>query len=285
MNQPSTRVERVAARLRLALADQAGQNAEIRRDHLDEIIARELVGLSGEERGVFLNALADKFPAQRRETVGKPEAPVAAELAERIRIFAREDKQKIHPSQEEEPAAGASVDSAELERALRDFREHLDLERIELSRLVELSECLISFAGRLEQVAWSTWRTLAPDSPLKRSAKLSEAVKSFLNEEEGASLDSIRQYLDTLCKLLTALTAALGHMTHNLAYEHFARIAPAEIENLVGVEGGGFLTSRDVKCWRKYVELAATFDEARLERDIKGRTARYVESLMKVAGR
>jgi hypothetical protein len=45
------------------------------------------------------------------------------------------------------------------------------------------------------------------------------------------------------------------------------------------------LTSREVKCWRKYVELAETFTEARLEQEIKASVAKYVESLVKVPGR
>jgi len=285
MKELPIRVDSAAGRLRLAQADLAEKKAETRRAYFDEIIEKELAGLTAEERGPFLDALADQFPVPNREAAETPPAPAANDLAEQIRSRSPEQQQEILRLLGREPAAEQAGMPPELERSARDLMKRLGLKQIELPRMGELLDSMASFAGALEQIAWSTWRTLAPDSPLKRTAELAGTMKSFLSGDENVSLATVRQALDTLRKLLAALTASLGHVTHHLAYEHFARIAPAEIENLVGVEGGRFLTSRDVKCWRKYVELSGAFDEARLEQDIQGRMARYVESLMKVAGR
>jgi len=268
MKELSTKVTRVARRLRLAQAELAEKTAGTRQTYFDDIIEKELAGLPEEDRASFLDALAEQFPITTR-SAGEISAEIADEdLAERIRKCSPERQREILRLLGHEPDAEHAGKPPELQ---------------ELA--CELLDSMVSFAGALEQIAWSTWQTLAPDSPLKRGQELAGIIKSFLSGDENVTLDTVRQSLDTLRKLLAAQTASLGHLTHHLAYEHFARILPAEIENLVGVEGGGFLTSRDVKCWRKYVEISQAFDEARLEQDIKGRMARYVESLMKVAGR
>jgi hypothetical protein len=63
-----------------------------------------------------------------------------------------------------------------------------------------------------------------------------------------------------------------------------AKFSPNEISTLAGMEGGGLLVSKEVKCWRKYVELASGMDETAIETEIMQALSSYAESLMKGLG-
>src|SRR5947207_11269256 len=47
-----------------------------------------------------------------------------------------------------------------------------------------------------------------------------------------------------------------------------SKFSPTEIEGLAAMERGGMLVSKEVKNWRKYVELSAGRDEAMIESEI-----------------
>ncbi|MFH0879123.1 MAG: hypothetical protein V2A34_05380 [Lentisphaerota bacterium] len=296
MNDISRRVVSTANRLRLTQSSLADEKAETRQAYLNDLIEKELVGLAGEERAQFLRELDEQFPGfpatHRPEKVqAVPETPrplTANELVAQFLSHGADVQQAMLAQMGVAQSRSATEKSslpADLEPAAQGLMKKLGIKELDLARVCELSGMLTSFMGAIEQMSWNTWQTVAPSSSLKRSADLAGEIRKFLGGDAQVSPELLKQELDKLRKLLAALSASLGHLTHHLAHEHFARIAPEEIQNLVGVEGGGLLTSREVKCWRKYLELAETFNEARLETEIKASIAKYVESLVKVTGR
>ena len=50
---------------------------------------------------------------------------------------------------------------------------------------------------------------------------------------------------------------------------------------MASMEPGGMLVSREVKCWRKYQELAESLDPSSIDRVIMAAITEYAESLMK----
>ena len=61
------------------------------------------------------------------------------------------------------------------------------------------------------------------------------------------------------------------------------KYAPGEIEKLAKISGGagGVLVGQEVKCWRKYVELAGPLDAQAIEQELLGAMSGYAESLLK----
>ena len=63
---------------------------------------------------------------------------------------------------------------------------------------------------------------------------------------------------------------------------HLHKFQPDEIQALVQSEkSGGMFVSEEVKCWRKYKELAHALDEATVESEIQNAIAEYAETLIK----
>ncbi|MGB2863187.1 MAG: hypothetical protein WBC05_07655, partial [Sedimentisphaerales bacterium] len=68
------------------------------------------------------------------------------------------------------------------------------------------------------------------------------------------------------------------------AKRHLAKFSPLEIEVLVKMEPGSVFVSHDVKCWKKYKELAEMLNEDSIEMEIRKAIVDYVESLTKGMG-
>jgi hypothetical protein len=276
----------VAERLCLAQSELAGESVETRNEHYDRIIAEALSAVSESERDAFLDVLEKRFavsPLSAAEPVA--ESPTVADLAAAWRACSPAQRRELRALLDDEAPADSAPRTAAPSAADPALLRSLNVSRLDPTRALQLTEDLAACAGALEPAAWNAWRALAPRSELRRDGDLTALMRRWVEGDAEVSREDIQQALNDLRKLLAALNAALGHLTHQLAHEVFARIAPTEIENLIGMESGGFLTSREVRCWRKYVEVAENFTEIRMEQDIKGRVARYVESLMNVAGR
>jgi hypothetical protein len=64
------------------------------------------------------------------------------------------------------------------------------------------------------------------------------------------------------------------------AKTHAKRLSPSAIQDWVKMEPGGFLQSLEVRCWKKYVEVAGDLTEASVEREIMELMANSAEELM-----
>lgn len=147
----------------------------------------------------------------------------------------------------------------------------------------ELAAMLVEFAASLDQVVWSTWKIVSPSSPLKRATPARVAMAKFASGDPGITREQVRQDLERLRQLTAALTASVNQAGRVYAQKHVDRFAPAEIEKLARVSGGGggVLVGQEVKCWRKYVELSVPLDAQAIERELMGAMSGYAESLLK----
>ncbi len=138
-------------------------------------------------------------------------------------------------------------------------------------RVVALAGTLLRLAYGLDQIAWGTWKKMAPTSTVRRGAGLAEAVASDL-EGRGASADAKVERLRMLVFSLLSSVSQVGHF----AVRELGRLGPERIED--GVSAGGF--GRDSACWRRYKELAGAYDEDQLEASMLGSMTEYVEAML-----
>jgi hypothetical protein len=152
-------------------------------------------------------------------------------------------------------------------------------------RAERLAAQLVELFLRLDQLAWNTWRALAPRSSHKRDGNLTD-LRGFLRKHlrgDGEPAEApLAQHLERTRQLVASLLGALSQVGRGIVARHQTRHSPEAIRGLVEAEKRQrlFLT-RDARCWRKYVELAAEITEATLEVEAQEVVARYVEELMR----
>jgi len=291
-----------ARRLRLIQVDFADDSQQTRMEYLHEEIERALKTVLPELREAFLEELMSRFPAgyfgtaatealsphgQGQSEGGEldrdPEVAVRC-LLEMAATLAADQKEGMAVRLQEAGfgARPASHDDADdLSEDLRTKLQLGDGPAIKAQRLEALAVLLTDFAFKLEPLVWNTWRTLAPRSSVQPPRGLRKTVGQFLTDDSPALDQKVERELKMLQRLVAAIITAVGGVGKQFAKSHLSRYSPSEISNLVRMERGGMLVSHEVKCWRKYFELAETLTEDTMEMELRKAIADYAESLIK----
>lgn len=152
----------------------------------------------------------------------------------------------------------------------------------ERGRSPEVQAALAEFAASLDQLVWSTWRTIAPESDLRRPAPIKGSLKRVMDGEGGEEASAVvRGDIERLRQLTAALIAAIGQAGRQFAQRHSERFAPVELERAARDEGARSIEGR---AWEKYRQLAAGEDADTVQRDMMAAIAGYVETVMRSAG-
>lgn len=189
----------------------------------------------------------------------------------------------------ESPTQPGPGEDASLAAARQTLRAKLNCppsEPLDLPRVHELLAMLTERLMSLDQLTWNTWRSIAPNSPRRRNLALLKALSRFLRPDPQLAPEQLAQDLDATSQLIAAIIVAIGQAARQFAHNHATRFSPSEIESLATMEKSwNPFISHEVKCWRKYKELAAGQDETALEAEIRQTIADLVESLLKGTGR
>jgi hypothetical protein len=156
---------------------------------------------------------------------------------------------------------------------------------LDAARMLDLLAVLVEFVTSVDQLAWTTWRTVAPRSAVKRPQTMLRDMARFTSGDPDTPRGQVSASLDRLRQLLAAIISSISQAGRQFAHAQAVKFSPEAIENLAGMERGGMLVSREVKCWRKYVELSTNRDEPAVESEIMQAVAEYAESLMRGPGR
>jgi hypothetical protein len=291
-----------AARLRLLQADLADCDGEMRRQHLDEVLEQAAAKIRPDQREAFFQELERLFPSWDRN-VEVTEAPAAAaptsatdarelkdpaflvaRLAELAGSFSEVQRRVVVDRLREAglaPAPGGGPDWPEEVAAKLRIRLGVGDGELDAARVLELTAMLVEFAASLDQLMWNTWRTVSPRSQIRRPAALAQSAGKFVGGDGEVGRTQLAQDVERLRQLTAAMVSAVSQVGRQFAQGHIAKFSPNEISSVANMEGGGLLVSKEVKCWRKYVELAAGLDESAIETEIMQSLANYAESLMK----
>jgi hypothetical protein len=158
------------------------------------------------------------------------------------------------------------------------------LEDVDGQRAQELAAMLAEVVGNYDQLAWGTWKVVAPASAIKRQQNLKQLIGRFAAGDASVSRGQVKQELDRLRQLGAALIASLNQAGRQFAQKQATTLAPSQIESAVRLGAKSVMTGHEVQCWRKYVELAGTHDVDGVERELLSAMASHAEALMKGAG-
>ncbi|UCG49921.1 MAG: hypothetical protein JSU94_09080 [Phycisphaerales bacterium] len=297
------RVLETANRLRLIQVDFADQSEQTRRDYLSEQVEVALKGILPEERREFLERLASRFPTGSAGvhaggdvveggSVGGPDVLrdtvlIVRSLVEVASELTQEQQElvlgAVGPSGGV-PSGGAdlSIEVLEAVRAKLKLRPEVSING---GRLSQVLVPLVEFVCKLDPLVWNMWRTLSPRSGVRRSGNLGQSMGQYSSGEAEVSLEQVEEALKHLQRLTAAVITAVGRVGGQFAKSHLAKYSPSEISALVKMERGSVLVSHEVKCWRKYQELADTLNEDSIDTEVRKAIVDYVESLVKGMGR
>jgi hypothetical protein len=278
---------------------------DVRRDHLHDELDRVLEKMSGSQRKAFLEALESRFPSwdsgistETRRVAPTAQSPtderelldpsfLVRKLVDLAPDLPEADKRAVMDKLElagfKATATGGGW-RAESDTRLRDELKLGGDDMIDPSNLVDLAGMLAGLVQSLDQLAWSTWRTVSPKSQLRRRAPLNKTMARFASGDPDVPRGEIADDLEKLRQLTASLISAMSQ-AGPLAYRQVSKLAPTQIESIVEGEGRSFMKSKDVSCWQKYCELATGLDEVSFEQALLQGIAEYAESLIRGLGR
>jgi hypothetical protein len=290
-------------RLRLIQVDFADESEQTRADYLREEIEKALKTVLPAERNEFLQRLLEKFPTGSFITQSMlkeqeiQSAPAEDESKLKDVDFLVQSLLEIAPtlSDDQKEFIDKSLQQAGLrpEVPLESSVEPAQEQKKEIqvgsgnisdSKLAELNALLVDFVLKLEPLVWNTWRKLSPRSAVRPQGSLKKNIEQFLGDGNEISSEQFDNDLKVLQRLIAAIISAVSQAGGQFAKRHLAKFSPSEISALVKMEHGSVFVSNEVKCWRKYVELAETLNEDSIEMEIRKAIVDYVESLAKGMG-
>jgi hypothetical protein len=289
----------------LIQVDFADENDQTRMGYLHEELERALKTVPPEERKRFLEDLTARFPAgslTAQPEIGEPIAESRGEIRtdklkdadEVIRCLSEmaprlsQEQKELAANSLQLAASPPRVPPAYSDRSMEKLAQTIHVgegQNIDPDRLVELTILLVDFVSRLEPLVWNTWRTLSPRSSIRPSGSLKNAIGQFVSSASNADQEQTDNILKELQRLTAATVTAVGRVGGQFAKRFLTTLSPSEISALVQSEHGSVFVSHEVKCWRKYRELADSLTEDSIETEIRKNIVDSVESLVKGMGR
>ncbi len=296
----------MASRLRLLLAAGADEPAEQREAHIEEQVRRGLQSVPAAQRTQCLERLAAHFPVGQITVLAnppgtpdaaerKPQTPdeVMALVGEAWTRFTLEQRKTLRErfvsiGVIEAPvpvpaAAAASGEAVDLTEAKRTFGLTPTESMVPL-RLGRLAAMQTDFYTKLDQLAWSTWKQVSPQSPLKKDSTQGDfrsQLRRYLKGDAEPTDMQIAQQIERTRQLVSSLVGSLAVTSRGFAKRYQTRYAPEAVRDIVKMEGGIGPFGGDAKCWKKYNELAAEINELSIQTDMMETISRFVEDMVK----
>lgn len=293
----------VAARLRLLLAAGADEPLEQRGAHIEEQVRRSLQNVPAAQRARCLERLGDHFPVGQMTVLAapsgsatgerKPQTPddVAAMVGDAWARFTPEQKKILRERLVSfgviEPGAAAptagSGDGADFSEVKRTFG-LAPAESIVPLRLGRLAAMETDFFAKLDQLAWSTWKQVGPQSTLKKDPAAGDfrtQLRRYVKGDAEPTDMQMAQQIERTRQLVSSLIGSLAVTSRGFVKRYQMRYAPDAVRDIVKMEGGIGPFGGDGKCWKKYNELAAEINELSIQTDMMETVARFVEDMAK----
>ena len=294
-------VTAAANRLRMVQYDLADEEPQVRQDYLADELRRALEEVPTAQRQQFLQRLEDRFPSWDSQVAVAAPAQEAVprsavderELSDASFLVSRLIKVAPSLSEAERQVVKDRLAAADLARtkttvgfradAVDALAVLLDLDKAaapDPERGLAAVDLLMTAAVDLDKMIWKTWREIAPKEKLRDPGKLKSNLARWLAGDEDISRTEVGESLEHLRRMIASMILAIRNAPREWTHRHLEKMSVAAIESLVDFEGTKLLESRDVKCWRKYRELAEGLDEVSIAREILQVVAEYAGRIL-----
>ncbi|MBN1508274.1 MAG: hypothetical protein JW955_15610 [Sedimentisphaerales bacterium] len=287
-------------RLRIVQRDFADQGESQQKQYLCEELEQLLKGIPFGERKAFLEGLLERFPARLPQVCDRAEATVPP--APSRWLATDQPMQLVDALTEVLPSLPDGERQAILDRlqgivgapaqtpqvptkSLAGMRATLQLAsdaEIHWERFGDLANLLAEFVLKTELLAATIWGKIAAKSSLRPPKQTRKLAGRFLNEETG-NPEELTKELQVLLQFVTAIMTAASQAGEVVAFRYAKQFSPDHIHDLVDNEETlrNRFVSTDVRCWRKYCELAGDLDAEHIEKEIESAMARQAEAFVK----
>lgn len=293
-------VAEAANRLRSLQTGLSDESPELQRDYLLSELGKIVQKIPYGQRRMFLEKLIEQFPtgsdpggdltdtSTSREPVSAdvPADPDAllATFAQVLPTLSDETKaafsELLRGSGATAPAAPAASDET-VEQVRSTLRLEGDQD-LRVDRLAEMVGLLAEFALNLEQVISGIWGKMSPRSRVRPAKNLRELTGRFVTSAErdptlvGRELERLQWFTTGIVTGATRAGAEFARRCSN-------RISPDAIDALVETEHRRWidLHNKEMRCWRKYCELAETLTQESVEKDIESAIGDYAEAFVR----
>ncbi len=146
---------------------------------------------------------------------------------------------------------------------------------------------LVPLLVTLDQLVWTVWKNIAPESKTKRQSgnilSVPAMIRDYIFQTKSYKEEEMNPVFEKTQQLAAGLIGAIGPMGRTYGRKQAAKFAPMGIQNMVKREGtkGPFLGGDQAKCWIKYTELFEDLHEDQIEQEIHRAIVRYTEDLMR----
>ncbi len=294
--------ERTANRIRLLQADLADVDPDVRRAHVTDEVREALSNLVPHDQEKFLEALEARFPAwesqglvPRGDKGAEAPAPVApTDLAEfndagflirQLQKLASDmsAEQRVRAAEELGRAGittgGAGGVSADAMDRLRAALELPPDSAVDLERTVHVMATVLEKVVSLDDIAWKNWKQMSDTRRSRGRSGLAGMLGKYLVGDGDVGRSQVTDELEAFRRLSASLMLALSQ-SGQAAYKQLRKLHPDEIEAIIRNEKGSVLVSQDVRCWRRYRELAGDMDSALIEAEVLRSLASWVNEWM-----
>jgi len=156
-------------------------------------------------------------------------------------------------------------------------------ETLDEERLIKLFTALLEMVVTLDHLIWNVWKNVAPKSSVRREQggdNPRRTIGRYLGGDREVATLQITQMLEKTRQLTAGLLSAIGPAGEIFARKHLERFAPEKIRAGVESKSPGFISNVELKCWRRYVELAADLSGHAVEMQIVDGIVAYTEELI-----
>jgi hypothetical protein len=301
LDEPSSWAATLGNRLKYLQANLADETPENRQNFIEEELSRALQAIPSSRRGLYLDALAERFPSWELATVnvGSPVAITERSPDEIVKAFLELAPQLSGEQRENIKQRLAALGFVVLSNkplegdALTDVQAKLKMgadDPIDPQRLGKLFAALADVMLTLDQLSWNLWRSAAPRSAIRRDTSMGDLrllMRRSLSGDAEASAAQVQKQLEATRQLIAGLLAGLGPAGKNFARRYQQRYSPDAIREAVRAEGGagGLFANAEAKCWKKYTDLAQEITDASIENDVQEAVVKYAEDLIRGSNR
>jgi hypothetical protein len=284
----------LASRLKLLQANFADDAPVTRQTYLAEEIDRAIKNVVPAKRKLYLQALAERFPAWQ-VTQAAPVAPtpavtpsespseLLARFIEMMSTLSPDAKGDFVRQLQEAGIAPRDTGGGAFMELSADAQKKvglppnvpLNVERA-IKLLVVESEAVLA----LDQLGWTLWKQMASKSAIRKDAEMVKLSGQYLAGDSEISTQQLVQALEKTRRLIAGLMGAVGRAGNTYAKKQVARLSPEVIEDLARIERK-WTESVEQTAWRIYVRLAKEhLSEPAIENGIQEAMVKVAEDLM-----
>jgi hypothetical protein len=286
----------LASRLKLLQANFADDAPAARQTYITEEIERALKNVVPARRKLYLEALAEQFPAwQSEQTVPIAPTPLGAAPESPSELLARflqvagtlspDARAEFVAKLSEAGLAPKHSGPAAVELTAEQCKS-LGLPAgaaLNVERAIKLLAAQSPVMLALDQLVWTIWKQLAPRSVYRREADTAKLVTQYLSGDQEVATQQLTQALERMRRLVAGFVGAVRPASTAFAKTHVRRFSPEEIKGLGEMEKT-LMISLEVASWRVFARLANEhLNEPAIQNALEECTVKVIEDLVRGA--